>query len=408
MAKEKSIKSLIKECHKRLIDGQFKESTIQHHLDYLKNGIEAYMDLHGLTTYTPDIGQEFLHTLKRNTQWEKHYRCIGILNSVLLEGKISVNRPPRKAYELPGQIGEIAKSLLERKRKERVCEKTIDVYRRVLSQFISFLTIQGVNSIHDMEETHIVDFISSKANSRGQRLYIMKSFCKYLLTEGIVKYNLGTLLESTKSVQREKVPSVYSSEEIAQIESSIDRSSHGGRRMYAVFILASRLGLRVSDIIRLTFSNLDWDNNTISLTQYKTKREVVLPLLSDVGNAIIDYLQAERPQSNDNHIFLSTRPPYGRISRSTVWLSLQEAIRKSGVNTDRRKHGIHAFRHSLASQLLAHDTPLPIISETLGHSSTTSTVNYLRIDYDRLRSILLSPSQVPDAFYTQQGGVFYE
>ena len=86
MAKEKSITSLIKECHKRLIDGQFKESTIQHHLDYLKNGIEAYMDLHGLTTYTPDIGQEFLHTLKRNTQWEKHYRCIGILNSVLLEG----------------------------------------------------------------------------------------------------------------------------------------------------------------------------------------------------------------------------------------------------------------------------------------------------------------------------------
>lgn len=178
--------------------------------------------------------------------------------------------------------------------------------------------------------------------------------------------------------------------------------------MYAVFMLASRLGLRVSDIIRLTFSNLDWDNNTISLTQYKTKREVVLPLLSDVGNAIIDYLQAERPQSNDNHIFLSTRPPYGRISRSTVWLSLQEAIRQSGVNTERRKHGIHAFRHSLASQLLAHDTPLPIISETLGHSSTASTANYLRIDYDRLRTILLSPSPVPDAFYTQQGGVFYE
>lgn len=403
-----NIKSLIETCKAKMKSDGFSDGTIATHSSNLERGILAYMSERGLESYNPEIGRVFLESLNRNTQWEKHYRCIGMLNSVLEHGRIMVNRPPSQRHELPGQIGDIAKQLLELKRSERVSPKTIEVYQRIISQFIAVLNIKGVKQVSEITESHIVDFVSTTTNSKGQRLYIMKMFCQYLLNEGHVKYSLGSLLDSAKSPQREKVPSVYSQDEIALIERSIDRSGFGGCRLYAMFLLASRLGLRVSDIIRLRFSNLDWDKCTISIVQYKTKHDVILPLLTDVGNAIIDYLQRERPESSDDHVFISTRPPYRGVSRDTVWLGLQKAIQKSGVNITRRRHGIHAFRHSLASQLLSKDTPLPIISSTLGHVSVATTSNYLKVDMKKLRSILLSPALVPESFYTQKGGIFYE
>ena len=403
-----NIKSLIATCQEKMVSDGYSESTIATHMSNLERGILAYMSERGLEFYNPDIGSSFLEGLSRNTQWEKHYRCIGMLNSVLEHGQIMTNRPPSQRHELPGEIGDVAKQLLALKRAERISPNTIEVYQRIISQFIAVLNIKGVKHVSEITESHIVDFVSTNANSKGQRLYIMKMFCKYLLNEAYVKYSLGSLLDSVRSTQREKVPSVYNQEEIALIENSINRSNFGGRRLYAMFLLASRLGLRVSDIIRLRFSDLNWDKCTISIVQYKTKHEVILPLLTDVGNAIIDYLQAERPTSDDDHVFISTRPPYKGVSRDTVWFGLQNAIQDSGVNTQRRRHGIHAFRHSLASQLLSKDTPLPIISSTLGHESTVTTSNYLRVDLGKLRSILLSPTLVPEQFYMQKGGIFYE
>lgn len=404
----KNIKLLIATCHEEMIGDGYSESTIATHMSNLERGILAYMSERGEEFYSPDIGDSFLQSLSRNTQWERHYRCIGMLNSVMECGVIKSNHQAKHRHELPGEIGAVAKRLIELKRSERVSPKTIEVYQRVISQFIATVQIKGVTHVAEITEPHIVDFVSTSTNSRGQRLYVMKMFCKYLLEEGHVRYSLGTLLDSVRTPQREKVPSVYNQDEIALIENAIDRSSFGGRRLYAMFLLASRLGLRVSDIIRLRFANLDWDKCTISIVQYKTKHEVVLPLLTDVGNAIIDYLQAERPSSGDDHVFISARPPYKGVSRSTVWLGLQNAIQQSGVNIRRRRHGIHAFRHSLASQLLSKETPLPIISSTLGHVSTATTSNYLRVDLVKLRSVLLSPSLVPEKFYTQKGGVFYE
>ncbi len=61
-----------------------------------------------------------------------------------------------------------------------------------------------------------------------------------------------------------------------------------------MILLASRLGLRASDITRLQFASLNWDNNVIILKQHKTKREIILPLLSDIGDAIIDYIKNGR------------------------------------------------------------------------------------------------------------------
>jgi integrase/recombinase XerD len=80
----------------------------------------------------------------------------------------------------------------------------------------------------------------------------------------------------------------------------------------------------------------------------------------------------------------------------------------SGVDTTGRKHGAHAMRHSLASRFLENKESIPVISEALGHQSTTTTMSYLRIDVESLRKCALNVPLVDKSFYEQEGGAFYE
>ena len=164
----------------------------------------------------------------------------------------------------------------------------------------------------------------------------------------IIKERFHDLLDNYKWVKYEKIPSFYTAEEISVIEKSAERSSGTEKRNYAMLLLASRLGLRASDIAGLKFSSIDWERNEINLTQYKTGNPVSLPLLSDVGNAIIDYLENGRFHSASQHIFLSARPPYVPATNLMVCTAIRKIILKSGVSVKNRRHGPHSLRHSLA------------------------------------------------------------
>ena len=172
-------------------------------------------------------------------------------------------------------------------------------------------------------------------------------------------------------------------------------------------MLASRLGLRGSDIVNLNLNNLDWENNVIRLTQQKTGQEVILPLLTEVGNALAEYLRYVRPQSNIKTVFLSLSPPIRPLSIGTFRCILVEYFREAGVKFQEKHHGPHSLRHSLASRMLENGISMPVISEALGHSTTETTLSYLKIDINALLRCSLSVPPVSDDFYNQKGGVLY-
>ena len=78
------------------------------------------------------------------------------------------------------------------------------------------------------------------------------------------------------------------------------------------------------------------------------------------------------------------------------------------METNNRHHGSHSLRHSLASQLLEQGTPLVVISDSLGHSSSESTMVYLGIDVKGLLTCSLEVPLVQEKFYTQKEVRFYE
>jgi integrase/recombinase XerD len=116
-------------------------------------------------------------------------------------------------------------------------------------------------------------------------------------------------------------------------------------------------------------------------------------LLEDVGLAIIDYLKYARPEcESTNVVFLRLIPPAGKLEAPTLHSIVTQHMRTAGIKIqDGKKHGPHALRHSLASALLEINTPLPVISEVLGHTNTESTSVYLKIDVNQLRTCALEP-----------------
>jgi integrase len=173
--------------------------------------------------------------------------------------------------------------------------------------------------------------------------------------------------------------------------------------------MAAYLGLRTSDIARLKFENLHWDNSTIVLKQYKTGRNINLPLLPTVGNAILDYVQYGRPISNEQYVFLLATSPFMPVKSGTIANLVCRRFINADLNTKKRRHGGHALRHSLVKELLKNKQTLPVITEVLGHKNTETTRHYIRIDTDSLSKCALDVPTVDPLFYSQGGGsYFYE
>ena len=123
---------------------------------------------------------------------------------------------------------------------------------------------------------------------------------------------------------------------------------------------------------------------------------------------IIDYLQYGRKESDSKKVFLSFRPPYGEMTPNSVHSAIVQAFHGSGIDIKKRHHGGHALRFSLAQRMLDRSTPIPIISETLGHQEVDMTRTYVRIDFTHIRQCVLDVPEVSDDFYLQKGGCFYD
>lgn len=189
-----------------------------------------------------------------------------------------------------------------------------------------------------------------------------------------------------------QIPQVWSPEEIDKILAVIDTASPVGKRNYAIFLLLARTGLRISDVVGLKFSNIDWKGNCISLSQQKTGNALSLPLSKELGMAIISYLQDGRPQSSSDFIFLSHNAPFQPLGgHNNFNPEFRKYLRRAGITVPTKRHtGVHTFRHSFATNMLRKGTPVQDVSQILGHSDISATETYLRVDIEQMRLCSLS------------------
>src|SRR5690606_26689166 len=312
---------------------------------------------------------------------------------------------------LNGAIGKSMLDFLDWKRSRRLKPVTIAKIESHLSSFNFWLSAHQIFKVEAISYPHIIGFIKSldplKKALIHDSLMDLRGFFTYLYENKKITENLAVFVPKDNYQKQAKLPSYYTEQEIQQLLTSVDRGTIVGKRDYAILVLAAYLGLRASDIARLQFRNLQWQQSKISIIQFKTGKEITLPLLPTVGNALLDYIQYGRPKSNEPFIFLFVISPFLPIRGSTIAGMINRRFIYAGLKSKERRNGGHALRHSLVKELLNNNESLPVISEVLGHKNTTSTRHYIRIDTESLRQCALDVPLVDPEFYNQKNEILF-
>jgi len=273
---------------------------------------------------------------------------------------------------------------------------TIGHYTQKSERFLDYCDSHGLNSCTEINLSLIDNYIKTLAGyaykTVEQQLCSLRSFFKYLYFNSMTDVDYSLKIPMVQSRKQTRIPSVWSVDDLRKLISAIDRGNPMGKRDYAIILLACRLGLRVTDIKNLTFDNFHWNDNQLVFVQSKTRTTISLPLVKDVGWAVIDYLKYGRPKVNIDCVFVRHVAPFIPFSEG---YNLQKIIvkymRLAHIPiSSKRRVGMHSLRHTLASLLLESNTPLPIISDVLGHVDTDSTAVYLKVDIKKLKECPLN------------------
>jgi site-specific recombinase XerD len=214
----------------------------------------------------------------------------------------------------------------------------------------------------------------------------LRSFLRFCLLTGVIRRDLAIAVPSVGRWQPQPMPAVLTDEAIERVLASVDRSSLRGCREFAVLQLLARLGLRASEVIALRLEDLHWEQGEI-LVRGKGARFDRLPLLQEVGEAIVQYLRVARGTSESRHLFLSHRAPrVGLQDPSTISTMAHRALERAGLLPSGRV-GAHIFRYSLATRMLRHGASLSEIAEVLRHRCIETTQGYAKVDLERLRGV---------------------
>lgn len=342
--------------------------------------------------------------VRSKTNYLKETKCFIYKFVRFIEDGYLTYREPHKSFKFNGIYGESINQFLDEELKI-LSSVTVTGYKAPLYQFQNYLISNGIT---ELNSKCISDFfLDFSRKNKSQHAYyrlstVMKKYLRFLFSRRIISDDLSEFVPKVRYIRSSELPSVYTDDEIKSILNSIDRTSDIGKRNYAMLTLAVFLGLRCSDIINLKFENINWEKSTINLKMVKTKKDITLPLLPEIGNAILDYLQYGRRKCDIDYVFISGRGAIAPVSSSTFYNVVKNHIRKAGIKTSNRKEGPHTLRHSLATRLLKQGEPLPLISEALGHSDTQVTTVYTSIDFESLKACALEVLPIKSQAYDSE------
>jgi site-specific recombinase XerD len=275
---------------------------------------------------------------------------------------------------------------------------TIYVNNLILHKIISYFDSIGIKSPGKITISHIDSYLDTvKFRSQmNSNIKVLRRFFSFLYDEGYIKINLSQKVPKLRRYRNNRIPHAWSKSDIKKLLNVIDRYDPKGKRNYAIILLAIRLGVRINDIRNLKLSSIDWDKHIIKFKMSKTGQFIELPLLKDVGWAIIDYIKNGRPKTSSECIFVKHCAPFDALGeQESLNRDLHRYMLKANLSLPKdQRNGIHSLRSALAVNMLRKNAPLPVISESLGHQSVDSTSDYIKIDIEGLRRCTLDPDEV--------------
>lgn len=271
-----------------------------------------------------------------------------------------------------------------------VTESTLKPYRLILTRLLSEVGEAPMSySAHGLRRG--VEMQTSRSGLSWAKLVItvVRMFIRYLAVHNLCDPTLVDALPIIVHWKRASCPTYLSREEIEKLTMVCNPAAAEQARCQArdraVLLLLIRLGLRAGDIVHLRWQDIDWEHGTLRVAG-KSRRQCLLPLPQDVGDAILNYLEHGRPAVRDEHVFLRANAPFVPLSGGVAVSSLvNRAARRAGLS---RSHiGAHILRHTAATAMLREGASLQTIGSILRHQSMVTTSLYAKVDVEMLSQI---------------------
>ncbi|MBI2947686.1 MAG: tyrosine-type recombinase/integrase [Verrucomicrobia bacterium] len=342
--------------------------------------IASFLDLHFVET--PGSS--------RSTRPAKARRPLEMLWCYLTE--VGVVKPPApKPIRTP--YSWVLDPYLQQFREE--CSPTELTLKRAKDSVTTFLEAIGKNAsrarLRKLSATRVDSFIQQRLSNSAASLSGLGSplrrFFRYCAAKGFMAADFSTLVPPVCRYRHSSLPKGLNDSALNKLVSSIDRSTPVGARDYAIMLLLMGYGIRGISAAALRLDDIDWQHSQIRIRAQKGGKEVVLPLLEAVGEALIAYFRLRVANSPYREVFLNVRAPFGPLNSMGISVIARRHLIRAGVHI--LGAGTRTFRHSWAIRALAHGSPMKAIADVLGHRYIDTTFIYAKADLETLRDVAM-------------------
>lgn len=407
---KKPLKELIQDLDKELLRLGYAKGSMEYYRRHWRRVIK-FAEEHNEAYYSERLGIEFLEkvyqitendfyrTLPKKSSME--LRIIRMIGDFQLHNAVLRRYHRNKEFLTDPYYKNISSDFKKHCELKGYAKVTVNHFASQAERFMDFLISQGVYDCQNIDlsivHSYIKTLVGFAYKTVEQNICSIRAFLRYLLEKDILKNDLASRTPMVQVRKQTRIPSVWTKQELEKLIGAIDRGNPKGKRDYAIILLACMLGIRIGDIKKLTFDCFNWAEKKLIFIQSKTKETVTLPIPSEVGWAVIDYIKYGRPMVDSSIVFVRHLAPFLPFSEGNSLAEIIRSYMKIAHLPALKKHrGMHSLRHTAASRMLEHGTPLPVISDILGHSDTDSTTVYLKVDLNRLKECCLCTPEVDD------------
>ncbi|MEI7591193.1 MAG: site-specific tyrosine recombinase XerD, partial [Deltaproteobacteria bacterium] len=270
-----------------------------------------------------------------------------------------------------------------------VSPNTVEAYGRDLKRHYALLKKMGVSEIAKVDSNHILSFLveikesALQPKSINRSLATLRGFYKFLLREKNIEHNPTSNIDSAKLWL--KLPDTLSRIEIEELIEKVPTTTTIGLRDRAMLEMLYATGLRVSEIIGLTMSNINWQVGYV-IVMGKGQKERVVPMGEASIDSVSRYLQESR------HLLMKSKPTDAlflnksgiAFSRQGFWKMVKKYATQAGIV---KKVYPHTFRHSFATHLLEGGADLRSLQTMLGHADISTTQIYTHLNREGLKDV---------------------
>ena len=269
--------------------------------------------------------------------------------------------------------------------EKRFSEHTIKSYTTDLKQFTSFLSaeFQIIDEIHEISfqiiRTWIASLLENGINPRSvnRKISTLKTYFKFLIREGELIENPMMKVVAPKSKKR--LPVFIEEDQIASLLNEVQfEIGFIGQRNKLIIELFYVTGIRLSELINIKISDVDFNNQSIKVLG-KRNKERIIPLSSNVVNDLNNFIE-----NNQQNKYLFTNLDGKKLYTKLVYRLVNKYIGKiSSVN----KKSPHILRHTFATHMLNNGADINAIKELLGHANLSATQVYTHNTIEKLKTV---------------------